>query len=120
AIVLQNDGKILLGGSFANVNFMLRRSVARVNSDGTLDGGFDACVAASAGEGATGLALQSDGSIYASGQLTYQTGVSRDGIARLRDCGEKNQYYDQQPGDNASSIKINLAAKKNEPALLGG
>jgi uncharacterized delta-60 repeat protein len=120
AIVLQNDGKILLGGSFANVNFMLRRSVARVNSDGTLDGGFDACVAASAGEGATGLAWQSDGSIYASGQFTFQTGVSRDGIARLRDCGDLDPSFDPQPGVNAGATVFTLASRPDATVLLGG
>ncbi len=42
AIFLQSDGKILIGGIFSSFNGTNRRSVARLNADGTLDTTFDA------------------------------------------------------------------------------
>ena len=41
AIVLQPDGRVLLGGGFATVNFVARSRVARLNAEGSLDTGFD-------------------------------------------------------------------------------
>ena len=37
ALALQPDGKLLLGGSFTNINGAYRNCVARLNSDGTVD-----------------------------------------------------------------------------------
>jgi uncharacterized delta-60 repeat protein len=40
AIALQPDGKVLIGGTFTNVNGQPRQDIARLNSDGTLDTSF--------------------------------------------------------------------------------
>jgi uncharacterized delta-60 repeat protein len=40
SIALQTDGKILIGGTFTNVNGALRHNLARLNPDGTLDHTF--------------------------------------------------------------------------------
>ncbi len=68
AIVVQPDGKIVIGGSFLNVNGVGRGGVARLNADGSLDAGFmadgvgaDAVVLA--------MALQPDGRIVNPGHL---------------------------------------------------
>lgn len=41
ALVVQPNGKILLGGTFRTVNGQPRTLLARLNADGSLDGGFD-------------------------------------------------------------------------------
>ena len=41
AVVLQPDGKVLIGGDFASYNGYNRSRFARLNSDGSLDQGFD-------------------------------------------------------------------------------
>jgi uncharacterized delta-60 repeat protein len=41
-IAVQSDGKILVGGTFAQVNGVTRNKIARLNADGTLDASFDA------------------------------------------------------------------------------
>jgi hypothetical protein len=48
-VAVQNDQKILIGGSFANINGSARKTLARLNSDGSLDTGFNANTALSAG-----------------------------------------------------------------------
>ncbi|MGC3957257.1 MAG: delta-60 repeat domain-containing protein [Verrucomicrobiota bacterium] len=40
-ILLQPDGKILVGGRFVQVNGVPRNRIARLNSDGSLDPSFD-------------------------------------------------------------------------------
>lgn len=120
ALVLQSDGKVLVGGGFLTVDFERRVSIGRLNTDGTLDITFDACVAATAGAGATALALQSDGTIFASGRFTFSTGVSRDGIARLKSCGDVDLNYDPQPGINPDATVFALALRTNGTVCLGG
>ena len=42
-LVIQGDGKVLLNGSFTSVSGAVFDEVARLNDDGTLDTGFNAC-----------------------------------------------------------------------------
>jgi uncharacterized delta-60 repeat protein len=41
-IVIQTDGKIIVGGSFTGVNGFARNNLVRLNADGTLDNSFNA------------------------------------------------------------------------------
>ena len=99
AIVVQSDGKILLGGSFGVVD-LPRKDIARLNPDGTLDTNFDACVSAGAGSGATALAVLNSGKILASGDFGFSLGgLRRGGIARLNPNGNLDtSYAGVQPG----------------------
>ena len=120
ALLLQGDGKIVLGGSFSIVNFYPRRTVARLNADGTLDTSFDACIASTAGAGATALALDSTGRIFAGGAFTFSTGLARDGVARLGTNGDVDTAYDPQPGVNPGATVYAIALRDDGKILLGG
>ena len=65
ALALQPDGKILIGGEFLMTGGTLRGGIARLNSDGTLDTGFDP------GAGTDGfvyaLGLQADNKVLVGG-----------------------------------------------------
>src|SRR5262245_8067750 len=63
AIVLQLDGKIVIGGEFTSVGGIPRAHLARLNRDGTLDLTFSAQTDSSV----YALAVQSDGKILAGG-----------------------------------------------------
>jgi uncharacterized delta-60 repeat protein len=68
AVVVQPDGKILIGGDFTMVRGFTRQRVARLNTDGTLDFSFvDPQIYD--GEVDT-LALQADGHIVVGGSFT--------------------------------------------------
>src|SRR6185436_16067960 len=73
-IAVQADNRILLVGSFANVNGTTRNSIARLNTDGSLDNSFLA-----SGTGANGpvsaLVLQSDGKILIGDDFTSFNGT---------------------------------------------
>jgi uncharacterized delta-60 repeat protein len=102
------------------VDFVLRRNIARLNTDGTLDFTFDACVAASDGAGATALAVQPDRKILAAGIFSFSTGYTRTGLARLGECGELDPDYAPEPGVDSSSRVFALRLRDDGRALLGG
>ena len=75
-MVLQPDGKILLGGSFTSVNGQPHTNIVRLNGDGTLDDGFRLEAAISPNWGVEGLALQADLKILVGGWVTITNGLS--------------------------------------------
>jgi len=60
-LALQNDGKIVVGGTFTSVSGQRRINLARLNADGTLDASYAPVLAGSTGVGA--LAVQADGKL---------------------------------------------------------
>lgn len=80
-LVLQADGKMIVGGRFNAVNETPINGIARLHADGSLDPAFDS------GTGFNDivncLALQKDGKIMACGRFTAYNGVGRNRIARL-------------------------------------
>lgn len=94
AVVVQTDGNILLGGSFLNVDGVVRHRIARVGTDGSLDINF------SPGSGADNSVFAlaetfSNGArkIYVGGAfVTLGTGVSS-GIQRLNNDGTPDPAF---------------------------
>ncbi|MEP6955726.1 MAG: delta-60 repeat domain-containing protein, partial [Chthoniobacterales bacterium] len=90
AIVVQPDGKILIGGNFSAVapnggTPVTRNNIARLNPDGTLDLAFNP----NANNPVYAIALQTDGSIVVGGEFSDLSGTptiggaTRNNIARL-------------------------------------
>ena len=61
-IAVQPDGKILIGGSFISLNGVARRSLARLNTDGSLDSTFNTNLGGS--PAATQIAVAPDGHFF--------------------------------------------------------
>jgi uncharacterized delta-60 repeat protein len=120
AVVVQDEDYIVIAGAFVYVNGYRRQNVARLHQDGTLDYAFDACVASTAGIGATALALLPDGHILVTGKFTFTGDRARDGIARLESCGDLDSSYAPQPGINTNGTVFALALLTNGNVLLGG
>ncbi len=79
SVVVQPDGKILIGGYFSAYNNTSLRGFARLNSDGTIDPSLNA----SADNWIWTVALQKDQKILICGAFSKINGISRNGIARL-------------------------------------
>ena len=89
AVVVQKDGKLLVGGGFTSVNGLRHRGVVRANPDGTLDESF------TTGSGPGGLVnpfsnpfvtvlqLQADGQLLVGGQFTTFNGKPPGSLVRL-------------------------------------
>ncbi len=89
ALVVQPDGKILVGGAFENINGQRRAFVARLNADGTVDEAF----APNGGPSSSwtvfilSLALQPDGKILMGGLFEKVDGLISPNMARLNADG---------------------------------
>ncbi|MEP7148733.1 MAG: FG-GAP-like repeat-containing protein, partial [Acidobacteriota bacterium] len=114
-IALQSDGKILIGGSFTQVNGANRNGIARLNFDGTLDTTFNFF------GGANGtvydIAIQTDGKLIIAGEFTgVNFDTARKYIARLNSDGSLDTGY-------APSVNAPVYALKFQPdgrLLIGG
>jgi uncharacterized delta-60 repeat protein len=83
AIVLQPDGKILVGGNFATIGGVMRSDVARLNSDGSIDPAFDTSTRPR--RHVLALAQQSDGKVVVGGIFgQYDT----NGLTIVRLCAD--------------------------------
>ena len=91
AIVLQGDGKAVVGGEFTMANGVKSNRIVRFNNDGTIDGsfvtgdGFDNDVLA--------LAIQPDGKIVVGGKFQKYDGEYRMGLARLNEDGSLDSTF---------------------------
>ena len=88
SVVVQSNGRILLGGSFQNVDGVVRHHIARVGVDGSLDTTF------SPGSGADNLVfamaetfISGAREIYVGGAFTTLGTGNSSGIERLNDNG---------------------------------
>jgi uncharacterized delta-60 repeat protein/uncharacterized repeat protein (TIGR01451 family) len=116
SMVLQADGKIVIGGEFTSINGTNRAFVARLNPDGGLDTTFDP------GPGpdsiVNSLAVQPDGKVIIGGDFTSVDGVGRSYIARLNPDGSLDTSFD--PGFGADDIIYAVALQSDGRILLGG
>ena len=91
----QTDDRILVGGSFANVNKVTRNRLARLMTDGTLDSSFNPGAGADNTVFALARTFDSAGNplIYAGGAFSLMNGVARPGVARLTDYGSVDTTF---------------------------
>ena len=84
AVVVQADGRILVGGSFTTWNGVTVNRIVRLNADGTRDTAFTT----NTGTGVNGayvwaVAAQADGRILVGGSFTGFNNINRSYIARI-------------------------------------
>ena len=89
-VVIQNDGKILVSGSFTGFNNTQRNALARLNSDGSLDTTFDADIL---GGTVLSIGLQTDGKILIGGSFSAVSRQNRNGFARLNSDGSLDNGF---------------------------
>jgi uncharacterized delta-60 repeat protein len=99
ALALQNDGKIVAVGSFTSVNGYSRSGIVRLNTDGTVDTGFNPGTAFD--KTAYTVKIQSDGKIVVGGDFTTYNGTSRSKIVRINSDGSIDTGFTVGTGFNA-------------------
>src|SRR5205807_1945117 len=117
AVVVQPDGKILIGGDFTALSpnggaAVTRNRIARLNPDGTLDSGFNP----NANDVVRAIKLQSDGKILAGGNFTSIGGQTRNRIARLDGATGLADSFDP----NANNVVESIAVQSDGRILAGG
>ncbi len=86
-IVIQPDGKILLGGTFDTYDGVGRANIVRLNSDLTIDSTWTATGLSGSTRTVIDIALQPDGKVIIAGGFTVVNGAGRSAIARFEDDG---------------------------------
>jgi uncharacterized delta-60 repeat protein len=116
AIVLQPDGKILIGGEFTHFNASGRNRIARLNSDGTLDPLFTP--QAGPDYNVLAIALQADGRVLIGGEFSHFGGFPRNYLARLKSDGTLDTTFN--PGQGADSQVRTISIQSDGKAIIGG
>lgn len=125
-VKLQTDGKVLISGSFTQVRGVDRWGVARLNTDGTLDTGFNAAASPGGQNGAWDgsfpvyqLAVQSDGKVlYAGGTHRYANEVHWR-IGRLNTDGTVDSSFNSYVNWWATSVALQKVGTE-EKIVIGG
>jgi len=119
-VALQADGKILLTGSFTEVNGAVRNRIARLDADGTVESTATFNPGTGANDTVWSAALQTDGKILLGGNFVTINGAVRNRIARLNADGtlESTATFDSRAG--ANSTVYGVAPQADGKILLGG
>jgi uncharacterized delta-60 repeat protein len=117
AVVVQPDGKTLLGGRFTTLSpnggaAVTRTYIARLDADGTLDTAFNP----NANDVVNSIALQADGKILVGGAFTSIGGQMHTGIARLDATTGLADSFDPNSNGGIQSIVVQRDGK----ILTGG
>ncbi|HLM01897.1 MAG TPA: delta-60 repeat domain-containing protein, partial [Pyrinomonadaceae bacterium] len=106
AIVVQADGRIVLGGNFA--------FLSRISSSGSIDTAFNPLVEQ---QGViTAIAVQPNGKILVGGQFTRINGVARRNIARLNADGSVDTAFQA----SVSALVSAIAVQPDGRIIIGG
>lgn len=103
-ITLQNDGKILIGGTFTAFNGLQENRAIRLNDDGTKDTSFN--INAGFNESVLGITLQPDGKIFIYGNFGYLNNILDKKIVRLNTDGSRDASFNTGTGFNLSYIEF--------------
>jgi uncharacterized delta-60 repeat protein len=99
SMAVQPDGKIVIGGAFLSVNGTAHTNIARLNSDGSLDNGFQAQASGfTVNVAVYQLALQADGKVLIAGGFNQVNGQPRQYLARLNPDGTLDDSLSPQTG----------------------
>ena len=102
AVIQQPDGKIVIGGYFTNYNGTTVNRIARLNSNGSLDGTFN--VGSGLNSVVTAIGIQPNGKILVSGVFTTYNSVGTGGLIRLDVNGTLDGTFTPIAGDILSII----------------
>jgi uncharacterized delta-60 repeat protein len=116
-LLLQPDGKVLVGGDFTVFNGVTSNKLVRLNSDGSFDASF------SVGTGFTGsiytMTLQSDQKILVGGSLSKYDGQTIGKIIRLNINGTQDSSFNSGAGFSGGTVRT-IVIQSNGRMLVGG
>jgi len=122
AIVVQKDGKIVIGGRFASVNGVPRANIARINADGTLDRTFTDTIESGVNGQVFALTIDSTGAIIAGGLFTQAASTEVLNLARFKTDGSLDKNFGGvttgQPGANGEVLA--LGTQPDGKIVVGG
>jgi uncharacterized delta-60 repeat protein len=123
AVLLQADGKVVIGGQFQSWSGQSWNNIARLNADGSPDSSFNP--GSGADDMVSALLQQPDGKLVVAGKFTHFGGQPRTLIARLNADGSfDNTFADSGALANSSFIfaqgALKLLRQTDGKILIGG
>jgi uncharacterized delta-60 repeat protein len=115
-LALQADGQIIVGGSFNTLSGQSRTNIGRLNTDGSVDAGFNP----GANDTVVSLAVQADGKILAGGDFTSLGGFARTHLGRLNTDGTVETSFDPRVERDSYPGVYTLAVQADGKILVGG
>ncbi len=116
--VVQDDGKIILGGSFTTYNGISKTRIVRLNEDGSIDNSFD--IGSGFNNQVVDIAIRDDGKILVGGYFTTYKGVSANRIIQLNSDGSKDSSFDIGTGvTSAGSVEV-IRIQDDDKIIIGG
>lgn len=116
AIVLQSDGKILLGGNFEMFRSSDQDNFIRLNADGTKDTSFE--IGSGFSSNIYSISLQEDGKILVGGSFSSYQGISQNSLIRLNTDGTKDNSFDT--GLTFQDCSVYSTILQNEGKIIVG
>jgi uncharacterized delta-60 repeat protein len=113
-VVVQGDGKVLIGGYFSAVNGATRHRIARLNADGSVDASF---FPATLDNGSiTGVSITGDGKVLVAGSLYIGL---KNRVLRLNGDGSRDTTFNT--GNNLiNADALTAVAQADGKVLIGG
>jgi uncharacterized delta-60 repeat protein len=118
ALAIQPDGNVLIGGGFTTVNGVSFNGIARLNTDGSVDNGFQN---GQTGVNATIFAISTNasGKVVIAGNFTFVNGIARKGIAQLNADGSLDTtFLNNLAGANYTLFAVGI--QPDQKVLCGG
>ena len=124
SVLIQSDGKILVTGESNGVNLDFVPAVVRFNSDGSLDGSFNAAALPASGSFAPDdlaklLALQPNGQILVAGKFANSDGSARP-LTRLNGDGSLDAAFNPRIEDSSGVATVRQAQVLADGRILIG
>jgi uncharacterized delta-60 repeat protein len=122
ALTVMTNGQVLVGGIFEKLNGVPRKSIARLNANGSVDGSFSVPNGRVGGsntlERVYALAVQPEGRVIIGGDFTIVGNTPRQHVARLNADGSLDETFD--PGFIYLQRVSALALQPDGRLVIGG
>ncbi len=115
-IVIQFDGKIVIGGVFTEYNGTGVNYIVRLNSDGSIDNSFN--IGTGFASNTVIITIQSDGKVIVGGNFTTYQGLNANRIIRLNNDGSRDNSFNIGTGFNA--VVHNISIQSDGKVIVGG
>lgn len=87
ALLLQADGKVIVGGDFTSYNGTPCGGITRLDTNGNIDTDFNTAIGTGANAGVKAIALEQSGSLLIGGSFTDFNGSTVQGLVRISGTG---------------------------------
>ncbi|MDH5178963.1 MAG: hypothetical protein OEZ39_02640 [Gammaproteobacteria bacterium] len=114
------SGDMYVGGYFTAYNSTIQRRLVRLNSDGTIDAGFDTGAGFNNSVLSVAIAEGGSGDIYVGGNFTSYNGTTVNRLVRLNSDGSIDTTFDVGSGFDLTVNSIAIANDGTGDIYVGG